>query len=154
MQRIPNKSTEHEMDQCRISRKKEAPIGCVGSVCVCVLAVISCSAGLPPADQPPWRASTHQQHESGVQFHPRAHAEHPLALPSPASKKTGMRSKSKMPALRSSDLTQCKDFTLQQVKAFDRQVQALLVLDKLQTEAGVLRCVAHGNWGQRAASAQ
>ena len=65
-----------------------------------------------------------------------------------------MRSKSKMPALRSSDLTQSKDFTLQQVEAFDGQVQALLVLNKLQTEAGVLRCVAHGNWGQRGASAQ
>ncbi len=53
-----------------------------------------------------------------------------------------------------SDLTQCKDFTLQQVEAFDGQVKALLMLNKLQTEAGVLRRVAHGDWGQRGASAQ
>jgi hypothetical protein len=156
MQRIPNKSTDHEMDQCRNYRKKEAPIGwlCGLRVCVCLgcYFLLCRFAARRSTSLACFSTSTARVRRSISSTRSRRASSRSAKS---CKQKEGMRSKSKMPALRSSsDLTQCKDLTLQQVKAFDGQVQALLVLNKLQTEAGVLRCVTHGNWGQRGASAQ
>jgi hypothetical protein len=54
---------------------------------------------------------------------------------------------------KSSDLPQREDFTLQEVEALDGQIEPVLVLNELQANARVLRCVTYGNWGQSRAPA-